>query len=392
VAFEVIRSENGTWLCAVGRTFPAPPQVSIPHNARFFRDDTAQEYTWDSAAQSWILVMGGGPGASVTVQESDGTPAVASVDNLQFDQADGFVVTDLGGGDARVDLDAIPQAKVANLTTDLAGKSAVGHSHAESDVTGLVSDLAAKVPTTRTISTTAPLTGGGDLSANRTLAVSNATTAAVGVVELATDGESAANVVVQGNDARLSNARTPTAHKTSHQDGGADELSVAGLSGLLADGQTPLAHAASHRTGGSDSIKLDDLAAPDDNTDLNASTSAHGLLRKLDGNTANFLRGDGAWAAPPAGSGGGNFVEVALALDGQLIYTTTVTGQAWVTSTSKIVCSLFAVANGGTTEEMVMASGVNVGVKARVDGVGFDVWAYNPHGFSGTITVHCVGA
>src|SRR5947209_7034537 len=42
---------------------------------------------------------------------------------------------------------------------------------AESDVTGLVSDLAAKVATTRTISTTAPLTGGGDLSANRTLAI-----------------------------------------------------------------------------------------------------------------------------------------------------------------------------------------------------------------------------
>lgn len=35
----------------------------------------------------------------------------------------------------------------------------------------------------------------------------------------------------------------PSAHKTSHEDGGADEISVAGLSGLLADGQTPLSHA-----------------------------------------------------------------------------------------------------------------------------------------------------
>lgn len=66
------------------------------------------------------------------------------------------------------------------------------------------------VPTTRTISTTAPLTGGGDLSANRTLAVSAATTSSTGVVELATDGETASGVVVQGNDSRLSNARTPT--------------------------------------------------------------------------------------------------------------------------------------------------------------------------------------
>lgn len=41
-----------------------------------------------------------------------------------------------------------------------------------------------KVPTTRTISTTAPLTGGGDLSADRTLAVNAASTSATGVVQL----------------------------------------------------------------------------------------------------------------------------------------------------------------------------------------------------------------
>jgi hypothetical protein len=46
---------------------------------------------------------------------------------------------------------------------------------------------AGDVPSSRTISTTAPLTGGGDLSANRTLAVSNATGSTVGVVELAGD-------------------------------------------------------------------------------------------------------------------------------------------------------------------------------------------------------------
>ena len=41
----------------------------------------------------------------------------------------------------------------------------------------------------RTISTTAPLSGGGDLTANRTLAVATATATAVGVVELATTAE-----------------------------------------------------------------------------------------------------------------------------------------------------------------------------------------------------------
>lgn len=38
------------------------------------------------------------------------------------------------------------------------------------------------VPTSRTISTTAPLTGGGDLSADRTLAVSTFTSGASGIV------------------------------------------------------------------------------------------------------------------------------------------------------------------------------------------------------------------
>jgi hypothetical protein len=51
----------------------------------------------------------------------------------------------------------------------LAGKAALTHTHAESDVTNLVSDLAAKVPTTRSVSTTSPLSGGGTLSSDLTL-------------------------------------------------------------------------------------------------------------------------------------------------------------------------------------------------------------------------------
>lgn len=51
---------------------------------------------------------------------------------------------------------------------------------------------------------------------------------------------------------------------------------------------------------GSD-IKLDDLGAPDDNTDLNVSTSAHGLCPKLPNNTTTFLRGDGTYATPGGG-------------------------------------------------------------------------------------------
>jgi hypothetical protein len=80
---------------------------------------------------------------------------------------------------------------------------------------------------------------------------------------------SSANTVCQGNDARLSDARTPVAHATSHKSGGAD------------------------------AIKLDELAAPTDVTTLNASTAAHGLMPKGDGNAVHFYNGALNQVAPP---------------------------------------------------------------------------------------------
>ena len=61
----------------------------------------------------------------------------------------------------------------------------------------------------------------------------------------------------------------------------------------------PKTHAASHKSGGADAIKLDELAEPTDVTTLDASTSKHGLLKKLPGGTMNYLRADGTFAAPP---------------------------------------------------------------------------------------------
>jgi hypothetical protein len=47
--------------------------------------------------------------------------------------------------------------------------------------------------------------------------------------------------------------------------------------------------------------KLDDLAAPDDNTDLNATAAAHGLLPKLSNVVTEFLNGTGVFSVPAAG-------------------------------------------------------------------------------------------
>ena len=49
--------------------------------------------------------------------------------------------------------------------------------------------------------------------------------------------------------------------------------------------------------------KLDDFATPDDNTDLDATTSYHGLVPKLGGGNLKYLRADGTWNEP-AGVGG----------------------------------------------------------------------------------------
>jgi hypothetical protein len=164
---------------------------------------------------------------------------------------------------------------------------AVAHTHAQSDVTDLTTDLAAKQATSakNAASGYAGLDGSSKLTGSQQTYGTGANTACV------------------GNDSRLSDSRTPTAHATSHQNGGGDEVSVAGLSGLLADGQTPLAHATSHKSGGSDAVKLDELAAPTDVTTLDVSATAHGLCPKFPNNTTTFLRGDGTYAAPAGGGG-----------------------------------------------------------------------------------------
>ena len=114
-------------------------------------------------------------------------------------------------------------------------------------------------------------------------------------------GTSGQLLITQGHGANPTWSSTVTAHKTSHQDTGSDEISVTGLSGLLGDGQTPLAHKTSHQSGGSDAIKLDDLSAPDDNTDLNSSATVHGLLKKLSNTATQYMDGTGNWSVPGGG-------------------------------------------------------------------------------------------
>lgn len=176
------------------------------------------------------------------------------------------------------------------------------HNHAQADVTNLASDLAGKVATSRAIATTAPLSGGGDLSGDRTLSVAD----------------------FVGSGASHARGTVPT----------------------------PGASAG----------------------------------------TTRFLREDATWSVPPAGGGGsGNFASTTVVLEGALLYKATITGQSWVTPSSRLVASVYADPVSGTTVEMLAVAGLVVTLANIVNGVGFDVYAYNPNGLTGTVTIHIVG-
>jgi hypothetical protein len=221
-------NERGRWISATGAAFPTHTVgdgFPRPHDgALFFRHDLDAWYTWDEASRTWNLV-GGAAGSTPT-----GT---------------GFRHVTAGVEDAAAKLveNADVDAAAAIVESKLALNFAT-HSPANDPTAGEKAALAG-------------------------------TSGAPG----------AGNPYVTDADARNTNARTPTAHThtkaditdfahaASHQNGGGDEISVAGLSGLLADAQTPLAH---------------------------SITAGH---NGFPGGGTTFLRDDGTFAVPPGGSG-----------------------------------------------------------------------------------------
>jgi hypothetical protein len=128
------------------------------------------------------------------------------------------------------------------------------------------------------------------------------------------------------------------------------------------------AHAARHASGGADAIKLDDLAAPDDNTDLNASTTKHGLMQKYP-NTAQALKGDGSWLTRnfeidfPFGDGE-NVIEASAAEVGVPIASKITRADIWEAGlvSSSITCTLYkhaiGAAKGSAVDSFAISSNV----------------------------------
>ncbi len=123
----------------------------------------------------------------------------------------------------------------------------------------------------------------------------------------------------QGTDDHHAQAHTLASHSAkAHSD----------LTGVGTDDHHAEAHQATHNSGGADALKLDDLASPDDNADLNFSTTAHGLVPKGP-NSGNFLKDDGTWAAP--GGGGSDICARATKNSVQTISNDSWTDLTWET-------------------------------------------------------------
>lgn len=223
-----------------------------------------------------------------------------------------------------------------------------------------------KVHNTRTLTAGTGLNGGGDLSANRTFAVNfdNATIGtSSGTLQVKAGGIQLAHI----GDAQLVAIGTLNfAADTFPYFTGATTAGTAGLTPfmrtVLDDTTASTARAtlgvtsSLFQTGGAQAIKLDDFATPDDNTDLNSSSTAHGLLLKLDNNTAHYLRGDGTWASAP--SGGAVDAEDVSVVDADDHYT----GSDVEAILAEIGARLFALDGGGgvdTTPSFVAAGAGN---------------------------------
>lgn len=146
--------------------------------------------------------------ATLSVDTDGKILTVDSTQTLGMAWADPAGVATLTAGDSSVTIDDTDPAN-PTIVVDQANLVI-----AESQVTSLTTDLAAKVPTTRQILAGTGLTGGGALSADRTLNVGYGTTSSTACV---------------GNDSRLSNARTPTAHASTHATGGTDAVSPSSI-------------------------------------------------------------------------------------------------------------------------------------------------------------------
>lgn len=225
------------------------------------------------------------------------------------------------------DTNGIP---VASTTTDTELGYVAGVTSA------IQTQLNAKVPTTRNVNTTAPLAGGGALSADLTLSIPVATSSVNGYLS-STDWSTFNNKQPAGS---YITALTGDVTATGP---GSSAATIANSAVTNAKMANMVAHTYKGNNTGSTAAPID-VTSTQLTADLNLFTNTlQGLVPGSGGGTTNFLRADGTWASPPSGT----VTSVALTVPAFL----SVAGSP-VTSSGTLAVSFsgtaLPVANGGT--------------------------------------------
>jgi len=178
-----------------------------------------------------------------------------------------------------------------------------------------------------------------------------------------TDTTSLSNRIDLKKTASDSARGNPTAYRTQAQ---AKQDSVTIATKATGSGT------ASGTNTGDQTLPTDATLSFSDITTNDASTSAHGFLKKLDGLTTTFLRGDGAWASPTASAAWGSItgtlssqtdLQNALDLKAPLA-NPTFTG----TVTVPTPFTIGAVSMTATGTELNFVDGVTSGIQGQLDG------------------------
>lgn len=153
----------------------------------------------------------------ITINSTYAVESEAEMLALAASVGDLAIRIDLDPAEAYVLTAPDPEVLANWVQINLAG--AVLSVNGETGAVTLTAASVGAVPTARTVTAGTGLTGGGDLTADRSFAVAYGSTA---------------GTAAQGNDSRLSDARTPTAHAATHEAAGPDPITVgqAQVSGL----------------------------------------------------------------------------------------------------------------------------------------------------------------
>jgi len=120
-------------------------------------------------ATDTVLIVSGGVPTWGTVNTNSITANAVSDGAIRFSAGLSVIGRSAATLGAVADITAAVDGDVLRRSGTTLGFGAIP----EASVTGLVADLAGKVPTTRAINTTAPITGGGTLAADLTIAISD---------------------------------------------------------------------------------------------------------------------------------------------------------------------------------------------------------------------------